>query len=135
MKFTEEEIYGELTPTKTQEKNVKELVRRLNIIGEAFSDPVFVVAGLRTEEKNFAVGGIPNSPHLTGEAVDLKDEDYKLSKFLLNNIELLERVGLYMENPFCCTSKTITKTWNGRVFMNNWIHLQTRKASSTIFNP
>ena len=135
MKFTEEEIYGELTPTKTQEKNVKELVRRLNIIGETFPDPVYVVAGIRTEERNFAVGGVPNSPHLTGEAVDLKDEDYKLSKFLLNNIELLERTGLYMENPFCCTSKTITKNWNGRVFMNNWIHLQTRKASSTIFNP
>ena len=61
MKFTEEEIYGELTPTKTQEKNVKELVRRLNIIGETFSDPVFVVAGLRTEERNFAVGRCTSS--------------------------------------------------------------------------
>lgn len=135
MKFTVEECCQGLIPTEAQAKNLGALVRALNEIGQFYPDPVIVVAGLRTPERNLAVGGVKNSPHLTGEAVDLEDKDYKLSKFLLNNLELLERVGLYMENPFCCTSKTNTKVFNGKTFMNNWIHLQIRVASATVFNP
>lgn len=135
MKFSVEELCKGLIPTDIQTRNLNILVSRLNNIGEFFPDPVIVVAGLRTPERNSAVGGAKNSPHLTGEAVDLEDKDYKLSKFLLNNLELLERNGLYMENPFCCTSKTNTKSFNGKTFMNNWIHLQIRVASATVFNP
>ena len=135
MKFTLQEYYGGLIPTKKQEMNAEKLIKALNYIGEFYPDLVIMVAGLRTPERNSAVGGMKDSPHLTGEAIDVEDKDYKLSKFLLNNLELLERVGLYMENPFCCTSKTNTKSFNGHVYMNNWIHLQIRPASATIFNP
>ena len=83
MKFTVEEYCKGLIPTETQLRNIKILISRLNNIGEFYPDPVIVVAGLRTPERNEAVGGVKNSPHLTGEAVDLEDKDYKLSKFLL----------------------------------------------------
>lgn len=133
--FTVQELAGEFTPTPQQEKNLKILIEKLHILFNCYTSPIVVVRGLRSEAQNFAVGGVENSPHLTGEAVDLRDDDYKVSRFILNNIEILERVGLYLENPYCCTSKTITKSYNGRVFMNNWVHLQTRRASSTVFNP
>lgn len=126
MKFTIDELCHGLIPTEKQKKNLGKLVKALNILGVVYPDPVAVIRGLRTEKQNEAVGGIPNSPHLTGEAVDLQDKDHKLSQFILNNVDLLERVGLYMENPYYCISKTTG---------NNWIHLQTRRASQTIFKP
>lgn len=126
MKFTIDELCHGLIPTEKQKKNLEKLIKALNILGVVYPDPVSVIRGLRTEKQNEAVGGIPNSPHLTGEAVDLQDKDHKLSQFILNNVDLLERVGLYMENPYYCVSKTTG---------NNWIHLQTRRASQTIFKP
>lgn len=126
MKFTIDELCHGLIPTEKQKKNLEKLIKALNILGVVYPDPVAVIRGLRTEKKNETVGGIPNSPHLTGEAVDLQDKDHKLSQFILNNVDLLERVGLYMENPYYCVSKTTG---------NNWIHLQTRRASQTIFKP
>lgn len=126
MKFTIDELCHGLIPTEKQKKNLEKLIKALNILGVVYPAPVAVIRGLRTEKQNEAVGGIPNSPHLTGEAVDLQDKDHKLSQFILNNIDLLERVGLYMENPYYCVSKTTG---------NNWIHLQTRRASKTVFLP
>lgn len=126
MKFTIEELCQGLIPTDKQQKNLKKLVEALNVLGSVYPDPVIVIRGLRIEMQNEAVGGVPNSPHLTGEAVDLQDKDHKLSQFILNNITLLERVGLYMENPYYCVSKATG---------NNWIHLQIRPASQTIFKP
>lgn len=133
--FTVEELAGDLIPSEKQKENLKVLIEKLHIVFNCFNDPIVVQRGLRNEIMNRTVGGADNSPHLTGEAVDLQDKDYKVSKYLMNNIELLERVGLYLENPACCTSKTITKNFNNRVYMNNWVHLQTRKASATVFNP
>lgn len=135
MKFTLEEYFAGLIPTAKQKKNAEKLIKALNELGKHYKDPVVTIAGLRTPERNAAVGGIKNSPHLTGEAIDVEDKDYKLSKFLLNHLDLLKKYELYMENPFCCTSKTNTKSFNGKTFMNNWIHLQIRKASETVFNP
>lgn len=126
MIFTVEELCQGLIPTETQRANLQELVEKLNNLGVLFTKPVNVIRGLRTEMQNEAVGGVKNSPHLTGEAVDLEDKDHLLSQFILNNIELLERNGLYMENPYYCVS---------RATGNNWIHLQTRKCSAVIFKP
>ena len=126
MRFTVEELCQGMIPPEKQRKNLEKLVEALNTLGSVYADPVVVIRGLRNEMQNEAVGGVPNSPHLTGEAVDLQDKDHKLSQFILNNLVMLERAGLYMENPYYCVSKTTG---------NNWIHLQIRKASQTVFKP
>lgn len=126
MKFSIEELCQDIKPTEQQKKNLESLVDALNQLGRFYPEPVVVIRGLRTEQQNKDVGGVPNSPHLTGEAVDLQDKDHKLSQFILNNLHLLKEFGLYMENPYYCVSQ---KTGN------NWIHLQSRVASQTIFKP
>lgn len=133
--FTLEELCHGIIPTKEQETNLKDLISKLHHIFEYYKDPIIVNRGLRTEMQNETVGGVKNSPHLTGEAVDLDDKDFKVSIYLLNNLELLDRFGLYMENPFCTCSKDKMKNVNGKTYMNNWIHLQSRKASKTVFLP
>lgn len=126
MRFTVEELCQGLIPTDAQKKNLSVLVEALNELGRFFPEPVVVIRGLRTEMQNEAVGGVKNSPHLTGEAVDLQDKNHNLGQFILNNLHLLQEFGLYMENPYYCVSKNTG---------NNWIHLQTRHASQTVFKP
>lgn len=133
MIFTYDEIRQGAIPTKEQEKNGLEIIRRVNLLAELIEKrcgvklpPVPLVRWLRTEMQNEAVGGVKNSPHLTGEAIDIKDPNFIISQYILNNVDLLKEVGLYMENPYFCVSKATG---------NTWIHLQIRKASMHIFKP
>lgn len=144
MHYTEDEYYQGLIPTEEVRNNAIELIKRVNLLAELLEErlgyklpPVLISGkgGLRSLEDNESVKGVNKSPHLTGEAIDICDPEYIISRAILNNLDLLEKVDLYMENPYCTTSKTITKMWNGMTFMNNWIHLQTRKASVRVFNP
>jgi hypothetical protein len=96
------------------------LCGKCNSWGPLYPKAVSVTRGYRDEEKNMEVGGVPNSPHLTGEAVDLKDKDGKLALWFMNNIHILRELGLYMEDPR---------------YTKGWVHLQTRPASLTIFKP
>lgn len=53
------------------------------------------------------------SRHLSGDAADLVDsQDQRLAKFCLDNLDLLERLGLYMEDPSRTKSPSA------------WVHLQ-----------
>ncbi len=134
MKFTLENLCQGLIPTKEQSANLMKLISALNILFSINNDEYKIVAGLITEENALSRGEKKNSPLTTGEAVLLEDKDFKLSKFLLNNIELLERNEIYMRNPLMTVSKTLTQHFEGEAYMSNYILLQTRKAESTIFN-
>ncbi len=50
---------------------VPELVEKLVEAREHCDYPFVITAGLRSPEHNAAVGGVPSSAHLTGEAADL----------------------------------------------------------------
>lgn len=133
MNFTYDEIRQGIIPTKEQEKNGLEIIRRVNLLAEKIEErygiklpAVPLVRWLRNEMQNEAVGGVKNSPHLTGEAMDIKDPNFIISQYILNNLDILKEVGLWMENPYYCVSKATG---------NNWIHLQIRPASQTIFKP
>ena len=82
---------GELTKTNTKIKNVpneaqvnnlkrlcgwlEELRRRPSpspsLLREGSEEPIIINSGYRSPEVNRAVGGVPNSNHLTGCAVDI----------------------------------------------------------------
>jgi hypothetical protein len=59
------------------------------------------------------------STHLTGEGIDLQDhDDRRLARWCVKNRDLLERLGLYMEDP----------RWTGGD--SPWVHLQLRPPAS-----
>lgn len=73
----------------------------LNPIREAYGKPINVTSGYRCAELNKAVGGVSNSQHVKGEAVDLVGKTneetrriYEIAKALWNFDQLLfERNG------------------------------------------
>lgn len=75
--FTEKEVIG-LKP---------ELVQLLDKAREIAGIPFVINSGLRTVNRNDEVGGVENSAHLTGEAVDLRarnsNEHFLITKALL----------------------------------------------------
>jgi len=102
--------------------NVAELLGRVNLLlAWALRDGVrpaldartrcHVASGWRPAAVNDATANsAKQSRHLTGEAVDLRDSGTRdLARWCLKNIEALEEIGLYMEDP----------QWTP-----SWVHLQ-----------
>ncbi len=108
--------------TSTMEGNLRRLLAALNKLRLAYNKPMLVSSGYRPPEHNKKVGGAPNSCHLTCEAVDFRDKDGELKKWLLANLDILADCGLYMEHP------DATPTW---------CHLQIRMPNSghRVFKP
>jgi hypothetical protein len=56
---------------------------KCDALREAYGKPLIVASGIRTPERNKQVGGVKNSSHLLGYAVDWKDiSDSELIAFL-----------------------------------------------------
>jgi len=110
------------------QQNAAELINRVNLL---FKDlriaSARVTSGWRPREINQRIGGAPRSYHITGQAVDLKDnEGQDLSKTIIANKHLLHRYQLWMENPSFTRGNT------------NWVHLDmgTRpEMDLRVFNP
>lgn len=58
------------------------LVQMLELAREIAKIPFIITSGVRTEEHNKKVGGVPNSSHTKGLAVDLKCNDSR-TRFLI----------------------------------------------------
>ena len=102
------------------EVNLNALIERLSAFRAAFGQPMIVTSGLRSEsdQRRIYAGrkSIPMlSCHLFGQAVDIADRDRTLSRFCLDNVPLLEKLGLWCESP----ERTPT-----------WMHFQTRPSRS-----
>ena len=73
---------GQLPPLARE--NVKALVREvLDPVREKLGKPVVVNSGYRCEKHNIEVGGVRNSQHLRGEAVDVTCADLPRLKALI----------------------------------------------------
>jgi hypothetical protein len=118
--LTIEEYLCGLTPTLRE--NAETIVEKANKFLEAAANdgipsysPV-LASGWRPDRYNHL---IPNSAkksrHITCEAVDLRDPDGFLAAFAKRRIDLLEELGLYMEDPR---------------YTPKWVHLQTRAVPS-----
>lgn len=86
--------------------NANTIVPKANDLLQAFGEYRKVNSGYRRPEDNAA---LPNSAlhskHMICAAIDLEDKDGKLKHFCLNNLLILEKLGLWMED-----SKS-TPTW------------------------
>lgn len=111
-------------------KNANELIKRINKIG--YPLPKYFSSCLRSKARQikiyndkgiFDLSKIPlKSAHITGEAVDIYDNDMNLCNYLKGHPEILESCDLYMEDPR---------------YTNGWCHLSSRrpKSGKRIFIP
>lgn len=113
------------------QENLNQLFLKVNIVRKEYGKPMIVTSGLRTKKHHleiYARKGIypPKVPmksnHLFGRAVDFADGDGKLKKWILENIALMEEIGLWMEDF------NATKTW---------VHFQINppKSGNRFFKP
>jgi hypothetical protein len=112
--------FEDLTPEL--QANAQEQLRRVNLFRAAYGKPMIVNSGYRTPEHNAEIGGAKNSSHCTCQAIDFRDNDGELKKYIAENPDILEKCDLYMEAP----ESTPT-----------WVHLQSRAIPSghRIFKP
>lgn len=93
------------TPTdETIIDNLNYTLNRLNTIREQYGKPIYINSGYRCDELNVLVGGVKDSKHRLGLAVDLRC-DTDLIDFLVEN---------------CSFDKLIRE----KAGKSKWIHLQ-----------
>jgi hypothetical protein len=93
------------TPTdETIIDNLNYTLNRLNTIREQYGKPIYINSGYRCDELNALVGGVKDSKHSLGLAVDLR-WDTDLIDFLIEN---------------CSFDKLIRE----KAGKSKWIHLQ-----------
>ncbi len=87
--FTDKELRckhcGQLPPSVKE--NIEALVANvLDLLRDQYGKPVYVTSGYRCPAHNTAVGGVPRSQHMAGEACDIHAdspaENLKLAKIL-----------------------------------------------------
>jgi hypothetical protein len=112
------ELTGEI------EENAKELIGRVNnLLASLLMGEREVRSGWRPQGVNDATkNAAASSKHITGQAVDLADNDRSLAKAIMLDPEALETFGLWMED----TRWTPT-----------WVHLQSvpPKSGKRIYIP
>lgn len=101
-------------------QNAMELLRKVNIVRNAYGQPMIVTSGYRNPMYNAEIGGANNSAHTRGMAVDFRDRNGALSNWLLNNLQLLKDIGLFMENP---------------MYTRGWVHLDMVERKNVVFLP
>jgi uncharacterized protein YcbK (DUF882 family) len=106
--------------TPEQWRNLADLMGRINIVRAAYGKSLTVSSGYRPPAQNAAAGGAKNSTHMSCQAVDFADPKGEFSNWCLANMDLLKRVGLYLEDPKYTTT---------------WTHLQTRPTKNNPFIP
>lgn len=80
-------------------ENMVALLSKVNVIRELWGQPMIVTSGYRPAGYNLAAGGAPKSHHMTCLAIDIADPNGKLKAWIMDQTGLLERLGLYMEDP------------------------------------
>lgn len=108
---------------KDVQNNLMDLLERINKVRQAYNLPMKITSGLRLPQQNSSLkNSSQNSWHLKGAAVDIADADAKLWHWLTKNLELLQKIGLWIED----------KRWTP-----TWVHLQIfpPKSGKRIFIP
>jgi len=101
--------------------NAASTVDRVNQLLEAFGEDRKVNSGWRPAVVNAATpNAAKRSKHMTCQACDLADYTGSLDAWCVNNLEALERIGLWLEHPDStpswCHVQIIPPKSNNRVF-------------------
>jgi len=73
------------TPTDEEViDNINYTLQRLNEIREGYGKPIYINSGYRCHELNCIIGGVQDSKHKTGLAVDLR-WDIALLEYIIDN--------------------------------------------------
>ena len=92
------------------QQNIQNLLEKMNVIRKAYGKSMIVSSGYRTMQDQLRINPkSPKSNHLSGNACDISDPNQELQKWCLENIVLLEEVGLFLEDFSYC---------------KNWVHFQ-----------
>lgn len=115
--------------TEEIQKNAEYLLQQINaFLVDLGVDTAEVSSGFRPAAINAATANAAKkSAHQTCEACDIKDDKYQtLANKVLARLDLLEKHGLYLEDPNNTKGK-----------FSNWVHVQTRKTKSgnRVFKP
>ena len=79
-------------------QNIEALVAEvLDPVREAYGKPIYVNSGYRCPKHNKAVGGVPNSQHMKGEAADisLRLTAYSLQDELMKLARIIKEQGRF----------------------------------------
>ena len=134
--FTRDEILmgREVLSPITQEMsdNLDRLIDALNPIRHAWGKPLRLSSGYRPSSINSSVGGAKASAHMMCQAVDIKDKDGKFAEWAMNNLDILEANGVYLEDV---RYTYIINDKGERV--DGWVHLDIRgpKSGNRVFIP
>lgn len=105
--FTEEEVKG------LQD----DVVYKLDRARDFFGAPIIITSGFRPPEHNDSVGGVKDSAHTTGQAVDLRCADSELQKKLAWALGAAGffRIGIYDRHVHVDTdyNKPVPAYWTG----------------------
>jgi len=130
---TANNIDNSLNPDRARDRKVIENLQNLCIqvlepLREFMDAPVVISSGYRCPELNNKVGGVWNSQHLTGEAVDLtisdkpisdaNDERLAISDKPMNANRSLREAFLFIQNN-CWFDQLILETKGNK----RWIHV------------
>ena len=103
--------------TIAQQHCLEDLLIAINVIRDAWGQPMTVTSGIRTELDQARINPkASHSAHLEGKAVDIEDKDGSLYQWCKDNEPLLEKTGLWIEAD--------TK---------GWVHFQIRPAHNRFF--
>jgi uncharacterized protein YcbK (DUF882 family) len=91
------------------QKNMEQLLLKVNKIREVYGKPMIVTSGIRTQADQMRINPkAPKSNHLTGHAIDISDPGLIITKWLkTDGAKILEEQGLYCEEG-----------------NSNWVHFQ-----------
>ncbi len=92
------------------DSNLRVLCERLNKVRAAYGKPMIITSGLRdaAQQADLIKAGksiATQSKHLFGLAADIADPNKELAAWCLENVKLLESIGLWCEHP------DYTPTW------------------------
>lgn len=94
-----------------------DLCFKLDRARELFDGPIIITSGYRDPKENEQAGGVKDSAHETGKAVDIRCADQEMQKKLIWALCLagFKRIGAYDKHIHCDTddSKPSPAFWMG----------------------